>query len=247
MLLAPLLLLACAAAPSAGKAAAGSDPDLTIDDDDDDAPPPPPIHDAGELPPPGRWDAPPKPPTPIGDVGPRLLAGIGLDLGFGQDRFGATTVQALAGATVVTGNPGGLGLDLRLGIQVNDHWGVEADLSAATIIRDSYARAALTLDYTPFDLVTLALGPVARGDADVLACSGATEDTAAVASVGGSARVDLHAHVARTAKGRSSFTLGLATDVGATIGASSFCGGARTYAGSAVGYAIYFTLGYLRY
>jgi hypothetical protein len=173
-------------------------------------------------------------PPPVPDVGSRYLFGFGLHMGVSNDEF-----------TQGSNGGGGVGIYVRLGVQLNDRWGIEGEFSAATVIVDSYVRGAMTVDFTPVDWFTLALGPFAREDWDVVSC-GCGDTTVAIQSVGGTVRFDFHPAFSRTASGRNAFTIGLVGDLGATVGASGFCdeGG---FTGSGPSEAVYLTFGYTHY
>ena len=141
-------------------------------------------------------------PAPTADVGPRFMWGIGAHLGFGEDQFNGE--ESTAGL--------GIGLYLRAGDEINDLLGFEAEVSAGTVVFSSYLRTALTLDITPIDWFTFAIGPVARGDV-VVACT-----TTTATSVGGTVRFDFHIGSSRSDSGRGGFTIGLVGDLGAVVG-----------------------------
>ncbi len=257
-MVAGLLLLACASQPSLGLAAAfRSGLQLVLASDEGGPPPgspyPPPPPLVQDPPPPtpspgiARGTPAPAPRPGAEDAGARLLWGVGLHLGGGQDQM------AVSGSNVGTSGflgPGsaataGIGAYLRVGAAASDRWGIDGEISAGTIFADSYVRGALTADVSFGDGLTIALGPLVRDDAIVESCS-CGQTTVSVTSVGATARIDLHVDPSRDSHGRGALTVGLAGDLGATTGANGFCGNER-FAGPGIAYAAYLTLGYMRY
>jgi hypothetical protein len=212
--------------------------------------PPPPPAGPPAAPAPGPSPMPLRPtprppPVPVADVGTRLLWGVGLHFGGGRDEI--AEVGSAAGTSNVASGSGGIGVYIRLGVGLNDLWGIEGELSGGTTFLDSYVRTALTLDLSPSDWFTFAIGPVARDDADMLSCGCGGSTTVAITSIGATARLDLHIAPSRGPEGRSAFTLGLVGDVGATVGANGFCDSDESFAGSGPAYAFYLTVGYMHY
>ncbi len=149
---------------------------------------------------------PPKDEGPAPDAGNRLLFGIGLQLGAGIEQF---TVFLFNGGGLDPPNPGlGAGLYLRLGEQFNDLWAIDLELSGGTLIVLGYVRAAFTVDLTPVDWFTIALGPTARLDDSQNSSDNPSE------SLGGTLRLDFHLTTKRTEAGRRGLTLGIAADLG---------------------------------
>ncbi len=190
---------------------------------------PPPQPPPSYYPPPQQSYAPapaPKPPeTPPADVGSRLTWGVGAHLGFGEDQFNDGEGS---GAGL------GIGIYVRLGEQLNDLLGAEAEVSAGTILISSYLRTALTFDITPVDWFTFAVGPMARED--VVSLCGTTTAT----SLGATIRFDFHIGSSRSESGRGAFTLGLVGDLGGVVGGTDF-----TSSGPAEG--IFLTVGWAHY
>ncbi len=268
MPVAALLLLSCGAEPSPALAAAfGSDLQLVIADEDNGPPPgspppplPPLVQDPQSAPPrenvppgPPVIDRPPlprPPPAPVGDVGSRALWGVGLLVGGGQDVITeAASAGSEPGPAVMSANSGfgGVGVYLRLGVQANDLWGIETEISAGTVFADSYVRGALTFDYSPSDTLSLVVGPLLRGDAVSVPCGCLSDVIVVTTSVGATARVDLHTSVTRSDSGRGALTTSLVGDFGATVGANGFCDGEESFAGSGPAWALYLAFGYMHY
>ena len=193
------------------------------------------------------------------DVGPRLLWGAGAHLGGSVDTlttvspFGLCSLGCDPNPTAITGAGGGIGLYLRMGEQLNDRWGIEAEVSGGTLIVANYIRAALTVDYTPADWFTFAIGPAGRGDGESQSNgqgNGQSGTGTFLQVFGGTLRTDFHLGVSRGASGRSAFTLGLALDVGATV-AGQFTGGdfvpGPQFSSPGIAGGLYVTLGYAHY
>jgi hypothetical protein len=125
----------------------------------------------------------------------------------------------------------GLGLYVRLGVELNDGWGAEAEVAGATAGYSSYLRGALTAALSPVDLLTVALGPFAKYDVSY--------SSGSFASVGGTLRVDFHLASTRKAWRRSALTIGLAGDLGAIVGS--------TYTAGAASWGAYLTAGWAWY
>lgn len=248
----PALLLLAAAAP----ALPGSDLRLTLALDDEGTPPPPVVVTPGPppAPPPPAYPAYPQPyppqpaspapvyrpsppPAPAGDAGSRLLFGVGLHLGLGIDDFSTTP----SGGGNGTG-AAGVGIYLRLGAQFDDRFGAEAEIDGGTLLLLNYAQGALTFDYTPVDWFTFAVGPFSRLD-DVVNLCGNGSTTAE--AIGGTVRFDFHLGVSRSATGRSAATIGLAADLGATVGSND--GSGTTLGGPGLAWGLYLTVGWTRY
>jgi hypothetical protein len=274
MPLSALMLLACASQPGAALSATfAGELHLALAGDDNGPPPgspypppPPLVQDPVQPAPPDQEPderAPPPPvrrsrplpesaalPAPVGDVGARLLWGIGLHFGAGEDQItdiasGGTT--ASAGPSAFSSATGGIGLYFRVGAELNDLWGIDAELSGGSVIEATYLRGALTFDVSPTDLVTFAVGPLVRDDWVLVPCGCLGDATVSMTSIGGTARLDLHPGASRSANGRGAVTVGLIGDVGATVGANGFCNGAMTYAGGGPAWAFYLAFGYARY
>jgi hypothetical protein len=229
MPLAALLLLACGTAPTPAALFAAPAPGGEARLFERQPPSAP-----GEPPGPPTPMTPPAPPdadVPPGDAGLRVLFGIGLHGGEGGERFSGGL-----GENIGWGIFGGY---LRLGAQVDDFWGVEVEGSGSWILFSAYARGALTLDYTPADWFTFAVGPAVWYDWGVqgqdIFCAPITSADA----VGGTVRLDFHAG-GRNAGGRNAFTLSLVMDLGGTVTATGFTGPGLAGGG-------YVALGYTHY
>jgi hypothetical protein len=194
--------------------------------------------EASDTSPPARYPPPPPPDLPRdrSDVGARVLWGLGVRGGLGVPQITEDAVSGLQ-----------LGFDgalyLRVGAQLNDLWGAEAELHGGTISTSSlatgatptqggYLGGALTIDATPVDWFTVALGPLVDGYASFAA-------TAAFASpaLGGTLRCDFHPWAGRATTGRTAFTIGVVGDIAAALGNSD---------GQPVG-GVYLTVGYAHY
>ncbi len=227
MPLAALLLWACGAQPGPGLL---GDLRLSLAASDQD-----PYPAIVPLQPPAHTETPPLPPPPepppLPDPGGRVLYGAGYQMGFALDQ-------------VSHGGVGGglFGLYLRLGYGLSDFWGFEAEITGATIVIWSYLREAITVDFTPVDWFTVALGPVSRQDVDLPLCSngGGEAATTETESLGGAARFEFHMDANRTSTGRSGTSLGLEADLGTAVGAASV--GAK---GPAFG--VYLLAGFMHY
>jgi hypothetical protein len=241
---AALLLVALAAEPS--PAAAFGELRLTMSKEDEGVPPPPVVEapDAPSAAPAPAWpDAspPPAPPPPAqlapvvpADAGRRLLFGVGLHAGGGSDQF--------SGASSGSGAALGVGVYLRLGAQLDDLYGIEAEISGATILVLDNVRGDVTFDMTPVDWFTFAVGPFARNDV-LLGLCGSGNTT--IQLLGATLRADFHLGTSRTTSGRSAFTLGLVTDLGVTVGSDDGSGNSLGAPGPS--WAFYFTLGWARF
>jgi hypothetical protein len=186
---------------------------------DVESPPPSPV---GFPPPPTPHPAPTAPPL-LASRGSRLLWGIGLQLGYGSDPFRPNTEAP------DPSNPGyGAGLYARLGDQFSDLLGLAFELGGATTLSAGYVRLASTLEVTPVDWLTVAVGPTARVDAST---------TSVTLPAGATLRVDYHLGVTQTASGRGALTLGLAGDVGEVVEGNA----------AGVAFGVYVMVGYARY
>jgi hypothetical protein len=114
-----------------------------------------------------------------------------------------------------------------MGVELTDFWGMEAEVHGGFLTSGLYAGGAVTLDITPLDWFTLALGPFVDEDLNFLTTT----------SVGGTLRLDFHPGASRTPTGRNAFTIGVVGDLGAAVG---------TLEAEPVG-ALYLTLGYAHY
>ena len=153
--------------------------------------------------------------------------GIGAHLGFGEDQFnGGDSTGGL-----------GVGLYLRAGDEINDLLGFEAEVSAGTVVFSSYLRTAVTLDLTPVDWFTFAIGPVARGDV-VTVC-----ETTTATSVGATVRFDFHIGSSRSDSGRGGFTIGLVGDLGGVVAV----GGSESFESTGIAEGAYLTIGWAHY
>ena len=107
---------------------------------------------------------------------------------------------------------GGLGLYLRGGVQINDRYGVENDLSGAVALIplggvSELVRESIDVTVTPRDWLTIAAGPT---------YSWGSSESASV--VGGTLRVDFGFARRRAASGaRRAWTLSLAGDLGGVV------------------------------
>ncbi len=129
---------------------------------------------------------------------------------------------------------GGLGLDLRGGLQVNDLFGIEYDLTAAVGLIplagvSALVRQSVDFTVTPADWVTLAAGPTYSW--------GISESAS---TLGGTLRVDFHFPHRRAASGaRRAWTLGLAGDLADVVRRDGAAGGLAWGAFLTFGYAWY--------
>jgi hypothetical protein len=124
-------------------------------------------------------------------------------------------------------------LYFRLGAELNDLWGVEGELHGGLLLfQGGYVGGALTLDVTPVDWFTVAVGPLVDQYE-----SFSVDTTFATPALGGTLRLDFHPWSARVPTGRSAFTIGVVADLAAAFGQSD---------GQPVG-GVYFTLGYAHY
>ncbi|HUB07476.1 MAG TPA: hypothetical protein VMB50_10755 [Myxococcales bacterium] len=245
---AALLLVALAAEPN--PAALRGELRLTLSQDENVGVPPPPVVEAPDVPPAAApppaptWPYPPPPPGPPplaavppatpGDAGRRILFGVGLHTGGASDQFTNST----------SGSEGtlGVGIYLRLGAQLDDLYGLEAEISGATLLVLDNVRGALTFDLTPLDWFSFAVGPFARDDVVVSICGfGSTT----IQSVGATLRADFHLGTSRTSTGRSALTIGLVTDLGATVGSDD--GSGNSLGAPGLSSAFYLTLGWARF
>jgi len=121
-------------------------------------------------------------------------------------------------------------------VQFNDRWGaelegsfgtdVELEASLGPTVDQTYVRGALTAEATFGDWFTLALGPLVSGVVEqkfIGQANGMSRfSLATVTALGATLRTDLHLVPSRSRSGRSAFTLGVAFDLGATVGGSAF-------------------------
>jgi hypothetical protein len=132
---------------------------------------------------------------------PRLRLEVGLEGGFIVD--GPFTSEASYGL--------GPGTYFRLGAQITERFGVQAEASVAMIpslYPVGYLRGAVTFNFTPVRWFTLSTGPVVGLLFDDSDYAGLT------------IRTDFHLAQVRTAKRRHSLTLGFSADLGADLGNS---------------------------
>ncbi|MHB8418860.1 MAG: hypothetical protein ACYDCL_12340 [Myxococcales bacterium] len=191
------------------------------------------------LPAPGSWGRPPLPPPPLADVGTRVLFGVGLHTGGGVDQFSVSPGR-FSSQSSTSGI--GIGVYARLGLQIDDPFGVDGELSAATLLLTDYVRGALTFDVTPVDWLTVAIGPVVREDVAANFC---TSGSTTAQAVGATARLEFHFGVRRGETGRSAFALGVAGDLGATIGSDN--GSGASLGGPGLAYGLYLTTGWAHF
>lgn len=253
MPLAALLLLACGAEPSPALSAAfASDFQLTLASDDENGSQPgwPFPHPTPMVNWPGRGDArspatapqsPAQrpPPPPPADAGLRALVGIGLH--GGGNWANLTTTNGAPGSP----SGGAVGIYLRLGVQVDNQWGAEAEIAAASVFIASYVRGALTLEYTTDDWFTFAIGPTVSQDWDLVSC-GCGASLVTVESVGGTVRLDFHLWSSRSGRGRNAFTVGFVGDIGDALAAGGSCS-STVFSAPGLTEAFYLTLGYTHY
>ncbi len=169
----------------------------------------------------------------------RPLFGIGLHLGLGFDDFSS----GLGGGGAAGTGAGGLGAYLRLGAQLDDPLGIEAEIDGGTLYLVSYTRGALTFDYTPADWFTVAVGPSTRVDY-LVNCGGSGATT--VESIGGTVRLDFHVEPFRARTGRDALTVGLVGDLGETVGSNDGSGRPLAAPGG-VAWGLYATVGWAHY
>ena len=210
-------------------------------DTEPEAPPP-----SSTYPPPPRPQKPrefslPPPPAPGAlDSGTRFLWGLGARAGAGD----AHTAVFIDGGGV--GDPllqqsstpsFDVAIYVRLGIQINDRLGFEGEAHGGLVSSGPYGGGALTVDYSPADWFTVAVGPLVDpgrtpppSDSENIAATSTT-------AVGGTLRLDFHLAVSRKSSGRSAFTLGVVGDYAAALGqfATAPTGG------------LYLTIGYAHY
>jgi hypothetical protein len=183
-----LLMLACGAGDEAGPPSG--------------YPPPPKALESRELPPP-----PNPPPAGPPDVGTRFLWGLGIRGGFGEVLSTVDTpLNGLPHSSDLLSSD--LALYLRLGAELGDFWGVEAEAHGGILTSSAYAGGALTIDLTPVDWFTFAAGPLV--DEDV--------STSTTTAVGATVRFDFHLSASRTPAGRGAFNVGLAGNLAASLG-----------------------------
>lgn len=141
------------------------------------------------------------------ESGPRASFGVGVITGFrieGPNESG----------------DGGLGLYLRAGVQIDDLFGVEDDLSGVAgffplVGFTGLVRESIDFTVTPVDWVTFAVGPT---------YSWGPDESASV--VGGTLRVDFHFPRQRApSHARRAWTLGVAGDFGGVVQRDAPLGG----------------------
>jgi hypothetical protein len=120
---------------------------------------------------------------------------------------------------------------------------VEGELHGGLSTQGGYVGSALTVDATPVDWFTVALGPLLDAyqsfSADALF---------ATPALGGILRLDFHPWPARTTTGRSAFTIGVVGDLAAAFGQPDGLTGTGAPKPSIVPVGgVYLTLGYAHY
>ena len=166
-------------------------------------------------------------------------------------RYGIGATTGIAAGSYATSrnehdyNGGaGLGVDGRLGAQVTDRFGAEADLSWGFGLLTGFVRHAATANLTPVDWFTLSAGPVvgrAGFDCPCISAPGFYDATYA----GGTMRADLHVFRHRDLDGtRRALTLGVTGDVGKVVAVTDPQEHVRQMRGALGGFL---TIGYSRY
>ena len=173
-------------------------------------------------------------------VSPRLLWGLGARGGLAL--LGITVEGPCPGPGICSPDTGLYpsvdgALYLRVGAEFNDMWGVEGELHGGLFTQGGYVGGALTIDATPVDWFTVAVGPMV----DEYESLSAGTSFATPTAVGGTLRLDFHLLAARTTTGRSAFTFGFVGDVAAAFGPN------HTAAESQPASAVYVTIGYAHY
>jgi hypothetical protein len=114
----------------------------------------------------------------------------------------------------------GFGNYLRIGAQFKPWIHAQVEAAAGTILFSWYARAALTVGFTPVRWFTVSAGPVVGyfASTDILSNSPPLGEGYAGATV----RTDFHVVQYRAPSGRRhSFTLGISSDLGGSLGLAS--------------------------
>jgi hypothetical protein len=125
-----------------------------------------------------------------------------------------------------------LGGELRVGVQIDERFGIDVQASFGTALVDEVFRGALVGVLTPVDWISVGAGSVIGGNYSSFLGQGQWAVYA-----GQTLRVDFHPNVSENRRGfRRSFTVGIAADLGVTIGGSM-------YGGPGLAWGLYTTIG----